>query len=347
MKFILTEKGKELQAQVEAGLQLVISRIAVSSELSDQPGKLEAVPSEVQELQIDGVAPDGDRAVITAALSNMQVDESYMLHMIGVYALDESGDEILFLIGQDTVGDEIKPGVEEEIILEYNIALKVSNAEQVIFCRNLDDYVRKSQFYEHAENFDNPHRTTKAQVGLSEVPNVSTNHQTPTWERAAKRILPESGDTLDVIMGKIEKYLSDLKQLAFTGEVKFENFSTELQNRFLTYCPFVSMFQDIPVYERKENKMYLMVTETRGVTVNYCSQYIFMPEDISADAREDLAIYGKETTEKSSLEEWDRLVILKMMDPVILTSRELQEGEVRDRDTFYLYETEEKRIWQE
>lgn len=129
MKFILTEKGKELQAQVEAGLQLVISRIAVSSELSDQPGKLEAVPSEVQELQIDGVAPDGDRAVITAALSNMQVDESYMLHMIGVYALDESGDEILFLIGQDTVGDEIKPGVEEEIILEYNIALKVSNAE--------------------------------------------------------------------------------------------------------------------------------------------------------------------------------------------------------------------------
>ncbi len=347
MKFVLTEQGIELQAKVEAGLQLVIQRMVASSALSENPRKLTTVIPECQELQIDSIEANGDRVVITAALSNMRVEESYIVHQIGVYALDENGKELLFIVGQDTVGDEIKAGTEEENVIEYNIALKVANAEQVIFNRNLDDYVRKRQFYDHVEDFQNPHRTTKAQVGLSEVPNVTTNNQTPTWKRASKHQLPESGDTLEVILGKIERYLYDLKELAFTGEVNFENLSASLQNQLLTYCPFVVMFQDIPIYERERDKLYLMVTDKRGVSYNYCKSYIFMETDVPLENREDMVLYGNETQERTDLEILDRLSIMRMLDFVVLDVRELMESEPREQEIFYLYETEEKYICQE
>lgn len=347
MKFVLTEQGIELQAKVEAGLQLVIQRMAASSGMSENPQKLTVIDPECQELQIDSITANGDRVVITAALSNMGVAESYIVHQIGVYALDENGEELLFIVGQDATGDEIKAGTEEENVIEYNIALKVSNAEQVAFNRNLDDYVRKRQFYEHVEDYGNPHRTTKAQVGLSEVPNVTTNNQTPTWRRASEHQLPESGDTLEVLLGKIERYLFDLKELAFTGEVNFGNLSSVLQNQLLTYCPFVVMYQDIPIYQRERDKFYLMVTDKRGVSYNYFQSYVLMGEVIPPEEREEMVLYGRETQEQTVLELWDRLCIMRMLDFIVLSSREPAEGETREQEVLYLYETEEKYIWQE
>lgn len=347
MKFVLTDRGAELQAKVETGLQLVIHRMVASSGMSENPQKLTAIEPECQELQIDSITADGDRVVITAALSNMGVTESYIVHQIGIYVWDENGDELLFIVGQDATGDEIKAGTEEENVIEYNVALKVSNAEKVVFNRNLDDYVRKRQFYEHVEDYGNPHQTTKAQVGLSEVPNVTTNNQTPTWRRASEHLLPESGDTLEVILGKIERYLFDLKELAFTGEVNFGNFSSTLQNQFLTYCPFVVMYQDIPIYQRDRDKLYLMVTDKRGVSYNYFQSYVLMSEDIPLDERKEMVLYGRETMEQTVSELWDRLCIMRMLNFIVLSNRELGEGEIREQEVFYLYETEEKYIWQE
>lgn len=330
MKFVLTDDGRDLQAKVEAGeTPLNISKITASEEMPEHPEQLHGLPGERQCLQIDSIKADGDRAVITAALSNMTVEEGYILHSIGVYARDTDGSDVLFLAAADPVGDEVKPGTEEEFIIEYNIALKISNAEQVIFDRNLDDYVRKRQFYEHVEDYDNPHRTTKAQVGLSEVPNVSTNNQTPTWEPAKERSLPKSGDQLSVIMGKIETYLAGL------------------QSDLVTYCPFIIMYQDIPVFDRVEDKMYLMVTDKRGITYNYADAYIFMDEDVPEGSRKELTIYGKETSARSGLELEDRLAILRMLTYTVLSSRDLAEGGPRSEDTFYFFETEERTICQE
>ncbi len=59
---------------------------------------------------------------------------------------------------------------------------------------------------------------TKSEVGLSNVPNVSTNNQTPTFTKANSRDLPISGETLSILFGKILKWFSDLKLVAFTGD---------------------------------------------------------------------------------------------------------------------------------
>ncbi len=62
----------------------------------------------------------------------------------------------------------------------------------------------------HTSDFGNPHKVTKAQVGLGDVPNVSTNNQTPTYTEAAALENLASGEKLNTAFGKIAKAVSSL-----------------------------------------------------------------------------------------------------------------------------------------
>ena len=58
---------------------------------------------------------------------------------------------------------------------------------------------------------------TKANIGLSNVPNVTTNNQAPTFTQASTRANIASGENLTTILGKIMKWYADLKAVAFSG----------------------------------------------------------------------------------------------------------------------------------
>lgn len=58
---------------------------------------------------------------------------------------------------------------------------------------------------------------TKADIGLGDVPNVTTNNQKPTFTQAATRDNIASGETLTTILGKLMKWYADLKNVAFSG----------------------------------------------------------------------------------------------------------------------------------
>lgn len=64
---------------------------------------------------------------------------------------------------------------------------------------------------------DSTHTHTKTDVGLSNVPNVATNDQTPTFTTATTRANITSGEKLSITLGKISKFFTDLKTVAFTG----------------------------------------------------------------------------------------------------------------------------------
>lgn len=51
----------------------------------------------------------------------------------------------------------------------------------------------------------NPHQVTKAEVGLSNVPNVATNDQTPTYTTASSLSAMTSGEVLSTAFGKLSK----------------------------------------------------------------------------------------------------------------------------------------------
>lgn len=63
---------------------------------------------------------------------------------------------------------------------------------------------------EHIADKTNPHKVTKSQVGLGNVPNVATNDQTPTYTQATSLSTLTSGEKLSVSMGKIMKAITDL-----------------------------------------------------------------------------------------------------------------------------------------
>lgn len=82
--------------------------------------------------------------------------------------------------------------------------------------------------YDHSQlTSGNPHNVSKSDVGLGNVPNVSTNDQTPTFTEASTRNNIASGEKLSVIFGKIQKFYNDLKTVAFTGS--FSNLSNKPQ----------------------------------------------------------------------------------------------------------------------
>ncbi len=62
----------------------------------------------------------------------------------------------------------------------------------------------------HVDNKNNPHGVTKSQVGLGNVPNVTTNNQTPTYTAASSNAALSSGETLSTAFGKIAKAVSSL-----------------------------------------------------------------------------------------------------------------------------------------
>lgn len=57
----------------------------------------------------------------------------------------------------------------------------------------------------------------KANIDIEKVPNVATNDQTPTFLEESSRVNIASGDKLSLIFGKIKKFFSDLKTVAFSG----------------------------------------------------------------------------------------------------------------------------------
>ena len=57
----------------------------------------------------------------------------------------------------------------------------------------------------------------KSTVGLTNVPNVTTDNQTPTFTQASTRANLVSGEKISIIFGKIMKWFSDLKAVAFSG----------------------------------------------------------------------------------------------------------------------------------
>lgn len=59
---------------------------------------------------------------------------------------------------------------------------------------------------------------TPENIGLGNVPNVSTNNQTPTFTQASDRANIGSGERLSVIFSKLMKWYADLKTVAFSGK---------------------------------------------------------------------------------------------------------------------------------
>ena len=80
----------------------------------------------------------------------------------------------------------------------------------------------------HTGNTSNPHSVTKTQVGLGNVPNVTTNDQTPSYTVSSSLTKLTSGEKLSVAFGKVSKAVTDL--IAHIADSVIHITSTERTN---------------------------------------------------------------------------------------------------------------------
>lgn len=300
MKFVLTNAGKEYLARVNAGeIMMHLSRVMTGAGYASYPDILQDLSDPKQQIQLDEVHSQGYYTNIVCVLTNLELETEYVLKQIGIFAWDEAGEKLI-IIGQDAYGDRIPAITEKEVEYQYNIGMQVSNASEVLFDFSVNDFLRKKYFYEHLEDFETYKDDIQKQ--FSDLPRVKvgsvdqldrkdtllfetipgTDKVTQIRERDAAdqrhlyklaaifdtppvREELQSEDTLEVLFGKIKRYLLDLKPDVYQGTDGPLTMMTE------------SSYKAPP--ERMSGHIYGLITKMRGLIIFVVNRYVTGTED--------------------------------------------------------------------
>ena len=224
---VVTQSGITLLSKLEAielsGAKYGMSTVPVASLMSQK-----SVTSPGATLNITQFKNTNEGFEVVIRVDNKGANQEYTIKQVGIYAREKGaeGDGILFAIMQDEVGNRIPAeseipdfslqikmyfaisnGVEISAVIDSSILISRGEAEELI-----DDAVNavNAELNNHTKNKDNPHAVTKSQVGLGNVPNVTTNDQTPTYTEAADNAELKSGEKLSTAFGKIAKTVKSL-----------------------------------------------------------------------------------------------------------------------------------------
>jgi len=136
-KPVLTKKGLLLQAKVDAGAEMSLTKCKLGSGELPSGQSLEDLTDLVTPVQTIGIASisysDDDKACeITATTDNNDLTEGYYLREFGIYAQDPDEGEILYAVISDDTPDYIPAsGTSAVLSQELSIALSFSNAANV------------------------------------------------------------------------------------------------------------------------------------------------------------------------------------------------------------------------
>lgn len=332
---IITENGQKLLAEINAGrIKAEFSKIVTSDEVYEehelcQLSSFKHICQQTEILHVD--VKEDCTVVISGYVNNQGLETGYYIALIGIYAKTQDTEDILY--GVATVGNRpYLPGASETLTgISLRLTLKIESSENIFVRMDETTALTIGEFHAYEREFDK--RFSKLEYPIFEDYDFGED-KVPTATEAVEKIL--SGLSVYELFQYIKAALLSLHSDDITLSEKLQN-----------YSPFVTMYQNIPVSERVEDKWYLLVADTKGVSIHYCSQYVFMDEDVPLEEREESVLYGRETEEKSSLEPFEKPAIMRVLNFEDLESREILEGSIREQDIFYFYETEEKRVWQE
>lgn len=133
---VVTNKGIELQEKILASAPLEITKVVAST---DNPSitqlvNLTGITDIKQNLSVQqfGYTESGT-AALRVLLSNQNLTSSYVCHLIGIYAKDTDGEEILYAVAHSKDGDTI-PSITDQpngYTCEWCFNLTFSNSENI------------------------------------------------------------------------------------------------------------------------------------------------------------------------------------------------------------------------
>lgn len=134
--YVLTNKGRQLQAKAQTGVKLEYTRMAVGSgTLAGQAlAAMTALITPVKNLPIIRLKhpPGATRAVVGATLTNADVQTGFYFREIGIFATDPDEGEILYMYANaGSTADYIAPIGDGVIEKDVNMNVIVGSATNV------------------------------------------------------------------------------------------------------------------------------------------------------------------------------------------------------------------------
>ena len=221
MKPKVTDDGRAALIRALDGEGLTFTKIVIGN--GEAPADYTAIHglmNPLHEIQIAEMSSvDDEYILLKGTFMNGSITSAFYWTEVGIFIqdLDNPQSELLYAYGHYQLSDNGEaaayiplPGAEiYQINLNYRVY--IGDAENITANVSQEStYALAADFTSHVENTGNPHRVTKTQVGLGNVPNVTTDNQTPTVTTAESVTQFVQGDTLKTIISKIQAAIGRL-----------------------------------------------------------------------------------------------------------------------------------------
>ena len=213
----LTQSGQNLLLRGIAGESITFTRFKIGNGELPEGSDGTELTDLINPLVVFGISDLDDSnegyVLVTGHFNSLDVPSEMKFRELGIFAKGEDDVEKLYAYSNDGAeAGTLMPNLSN-IYTEQEITLVIAIGEaEHVTAELVPDtlYASKSDFDDHLADVSNPHEVTKSQVGLSEVPNVSTNNQTPTYTASGSLTALASGEKLSTAFGKIAKAVSSL-----------------------------------------------------------------------------------------------------------------------------------------
>ncbi len=212
-RLVITNKGQALLAKMMTGEGNVEFTKISTSDMEYTLEQLEALTEFSGVKQTVSVAKvtrtNGVAVTIEAIFNNLELTQGYHMRALGVYAIDPDDGEILYAVTAEMSGCCYMPAYNGVTVSGACIKLvtTVGNAENVSLEVDPGVYATVGEIKELRE--------TVANTYLNKTGNSSDN--TVTFTQASERTQIQSGEKHETLFGKVKKWFSDLKAVAFSG----------------------------------------------------------------------------------------------------------------------------------
>lgn len=215
MKLNLTNAGINVLLRALAGDRIIFTRVQIGNGASQAPATADALSNPLLELPIQAIEVSATNATLQTRFNNNTVEAGFRHTETGIWVQspEDASTEVLYAYGTqpEDKADYISASGDAILETQMDFLIFIGGATNVsaIISESLV-YASAADLKAHMEDTANPHRVTKNQVGLGNVPNVFTNDQTPTFSATAQLVTLQSGDRLSALFGKVARAVVEL-----------------------------------------------------------------------------------------------------------------------------------------
>lgn len=231
---VTTNAGLELLAKACSGGSVKFTAVKTGDGAYDGTEDLSgitALKNEKQSFGVSGIARTGNQVKVRSVLSNEGLTTGYNITEVGLFATDpDTGSEKLYaiIVAETGLEDYLPPYADSPSSITMEFYLTLTETENAVtFTADIVEgtYASAEDFQNHISSeghitaeersdwnakAEKNHSHTAEDIGLGNVPNVSTNDQTPTYTVPDSLEDLSSGEKLSKAFGKIAKAVSDL-----------------------------------------------------------------------------------------------------------------------------------------